>query len=255
MSLTQSGTQFLEHAKAAIETPEAGVRGISERAAQRSGVVTVASVPSITHQWLPTVLKSFSEAFPQVRIRMIDGSANWVLSRVMEGAADLGLCFTGAQESTVDFRALHTERYVVAVRRDHRLARMKTVAWAALANESLITLTEESGNRVLIEHALARMKRRPQAACEANHVSGALGMVAAGLGVSIVPSLAMSQDMYPTLIGIALSAPHIDRTVGLISRKGASFSSAVANLHEALRKAPWSDALGKQKSPRPAKSA
>lgn len=235
VSLTASGTLFLEHARAAIETLEAGLRGISEGAAQRSGIITVASVPSIAHHWLPSILKAFSERFPNIRIRMVDGSASWVLSRVAEGIADLGVSFTGAQAADIDFRAIHTEHYVLAVRRDHKFAKLKKLTWADLVNESLITLSEESGNRILIEHALAQMKRRPQSICETNHVSGALSLVVAGLGVSVVPSLSLPQTLYPALVGIPLSAPEIIRTIGLVSRKGASLSPAAQALFKILQ--------------------
>jgi DNA-binding transcriptional LysR family regulator len=96
-------------------------------------------------------------------------------------------------------------------------------------------VAKNSGNRVLMDHALAKLARRPTIFYEANHVAGALGMVAAGLGIAAIPGLALSENTYPTVIGLTLTRPTINRTLGLIAKKGRSLQPAAAALYELLK--------------------
>src|SRR5436190_428334 len=86
-------------------------------------------------------------------------------------------------------RSLLAEAFVLACRRDHPLAHRRKVAWAELEGHEYMTVSKSSGNRLLIDHALARVKAHPRWFYETRHVSTLLGLVEAGLGVAAVPRL------------------------------------------------------------------
>jgi DNA-binding transcriptional LysR family regulator len=159
-----------------------------------------------------------------------------VLKCVSEAAADFGVNFIGAQEADIDFKAIYTERYVVAVPREHRLARQASVAWKDLRDERLVSVSARSSNRILLDNALARMKERPVQTCEVNHVTGALAMAAGGLGLAVVPDLALSGSLYPSLVGVPLSHPSVSRTLGLLTRKGNVLHAPAQALFDILAK-------------------
>jgi DNA-binding transcriptional LysR family regulator len=224
VALTEAGRQFLDHARAAIAEMEMALGGITAAAAQRAAVVTVACVPSVANHVLPGALEAFSRRFPNVRLRVLDESGAQVVQSVTLAQADFGVSFVGAQEADLDFKAIYTEQYVLAVRRDHPLAQRKQVAWADLSGTRLISVSSRSSNRVLFDNALAELKERPAVFCEVNHVTAALAMAAAGVGVTAVPALAYSAVRYPTLAALALIGPAVHRTLGLLCRKGATLS-------------------------------
>ncbi|HEX8477146.1 MAG TPA: LysR substrate-binding domain-containing protein, partial [Telluria sp.] len=199
VAMTDAGRQFLEHARSAIAEMEMALGGINAAAAQRSAVVTVACVPSVANHVLPGALEAFSKRFPNVRLRVLDESGAQVVQSVTLAHADFGVSFVGAQEADLDFKAIYTEQYVLAVRRDHPLAQKKQVGWADLAGTRLISVSSRSSNRILFDNALAELKERPAVFCEVNHVTAALAMAAAGVGVAAVPALAYSAVRYPTL--------------------------------------------------------
>lgn len=234
VALTEIGQQFLGHAKNAVEELELALRGLSEQVMQRSGLVTVACVPSVANHLLPRVLKAFTEEFPNVRIRVIDESAQEVLRNVVAGIADFGLNFLGTQEPDIDFKAIYTEDYLLTLRKDHRLAGRTSVRWAELVGEKLIAVAASSGNRALLDNAVARIEQRPVIYYEANHVAGVLGMVEAGIGVAALPSLAVSAVSHPALLGIPLLEPTVSRTLGLILRQGKQLPPASARLYALL---------------------
>jgi DNA-binding transcriptional LysR family regulator len=236
VSLTDAGRQFLVHAEAVINQLQQAVEGMSRSSEQRKEHVTVACVASVANQLLPDVLKDFAQRHPEVFVRVIDESAPEVLECVVSGTADFGINFIGGQEADIDFRAINTERYVLIVRHDHPLADRPAVTWSALAGERLVSVSQSSTNRMLIDHALSRVEIRPNIQYEINHTIGAIGLVAAGLGVAILPGLLNDQRANRGLVSIPLTEPVITRTLGLITRKGSRLhpeAQALADLLEA----------------------
>jgi len=234
VSLTDAGRQFLSHAQAVIEELELAYQGLEARAVARTGKVTIACVPSVANHLLPSVLKSFSKTNPSVRVKVIDESALTVLDSVREGLADFGLSFLGSQEAELDFTAVRVERYVVVVPKVHPLAKRRTVAWRHLEKEPLVSVSSTSGNRLLIDSAFAKVSKRPTVQYEINHVTGAINLVAAGLGIAIVPGLALDAQLHPGLVGVPLVDPAIKRTLGVIVRKGYKLQGVSQQLADAL---------------------
>jgi DNA-binding transcriptional LysR family regulator len=155
-----------------------------------------------------------------------------VLAAVARSEADFGLNFIGAQEGELEFKALVEERFVAACRRDHPLARHRRVSWAQLSDYDYVSVGRSSGNRVVLDQALAGVAKRPQAIYEAEHVTTALGLVEAGLGVAAVPAMAMPGKDHPILVSIPLVDPVVHRKVGLIRRRGRTLSPAAQQLYD-----------------------
>ena len=234
VSLTDAGRQLLTHAHAVMDELERAYQGLEARATVRAGKVTIACVPSVANHVLPSVLKDFAQANPAVRVKVIDESAQLVMDSVTSGHADFGLNFLGSQEAELDFIPIRAERYVVVVPASHPLARRKTVAWRALESETLVSVSSTSGNRLLIDSAFARTSKRPTIQYEINHVTGAINLVAAGLGIAIIPSLSIDAQLHPGLTGVPLVDPVITRTLGLIVRKGDKLHGVAQALADTL---------------------
>ena len=206
-----------------------GLRGISPA---RMGEVTVACVPSTVYYHLSQVIRRHREKFPKIRVHVLDAGANEVLAAVARGTADFGLNFIGSQEPEIEFHTLAEERFVAACRRDHPLARKRRVTWQDLAAHDFIAVAKSSGNRLLIDQALAGVPGRPQAVYEAEHVTTMLGLVEAGLGVAAVPAMAMPGRDHPLLVSIPLEEPVVTRHVGLIRRRGRTLTPAAQQLYD-----------------------
>ena len=235
VELTIIGKQFLTHAQTAVDELEDAVSGISDFSNVRSGLVTIASIPSITNFLLPKVLKIYASTYPKMRVKVIDESANDVLNSVISGGADFGLNFMGAQEPGIEFEAIYKEEFVLATPANHPLSSKKSVTWDDISQENLITVSKQSGNRMLIDNALSSLKKHPNILYEANHVMGVLALVDEGLGVAVVPSLALASKTHPRLIGINLNKPRINRVLGLISKTGKNLRPPAQYLYDLLK--------------------
>jgi DNA-binding transcriptional LysR family regulator len=236
VKLTPLGRTFLDRARAALDDLEAAMLGISDIAVSRIGRVTVACVPSAALHFLPSVVSSFSDKFPKIRIRLLDEAAGQVVASVMSGECDFGIAFMGNQVPGVDFLPIHDDEFVLAMPRGHSMAKRRSVSWTDLADEKLIAVARSSGNRQLLDDALARAGYNPSYRFEVSHIATLLGMVAAGLGIAAVPRLALPAN-HPTLVGVALRQPAVSRQLGLATLRGATLSAPSQVFYEHLRAA------------------
>jgi DNA-binding transcriptional LysR family regulator len=238
VSLTAVGREFSRKARSLLGDLEQALLGMEEIGGTRGGEVTLACVPSAAYYYLPSFIKRYHERFPRIRVRVIDEAANTVLASVIRGEADFGLNFIGTQEPEIEFEAILEEPFVAAVRRDHPLARKRRVTWAELGRYDYMTVSKSSGNRLLIDLALAGAKERPRWFYEMRHISTMLGLVEAGLGVAAVPRLALPSTEHPTLAHVPLVDPKVTRTLGLIRRRGRTLPPAAQELYAMLAPKP-----------------
>lgn len=241
VQLTNVGQVFLVNVRDALNGLEDAVLGVADLAAHRTGTVTFACVPSAVWHFLPDVLKRFSAQFPKIRVRVHDESAQDVLNLVLTGEADFGISFTGAENPEIHFQPIYVETYVLAMRHDHRLARRKTLSWKDTVDERYISVAKSSGNRSVLDAALAGVEKHPWISCEINHVSGILALVESGLGVAAVPGLSILPERQGTVVGVPLVNPAVKRTLGLISRHQHAMPPASRTLFDMM-----SASIGKQ---------
>jgi DNA-binding transcriptional LysR family regulator len=234
VSLTAVGRDFSKKARALLDELEDSLLSMREVATSQVGEVVIACIPSAVYYFLPQVLKEYHAQYPKIRVRIIDDAANAALESVTRGEADFGLNIIGTQEPELEFQAILSESFVVACRSDHPLAVKRQVTWAELDQYDYMTVDKSSGNRLLLDNALATAKARPSWRYEARHISTLVGMVEAGLGIAVVPRLSMPMGKHPTLISIPLVDPGVERTVGLIRRRGRELSPSARQLYQMI---------------------
>ena len=232
VELTTVGRDFVRKTRDLLNGLDQSLLGISEIAERMSGEVTIACVPSAVRYFLPQVLQQYHEKYPRILLRIADEGAGDVLSSVTRGDADFGINYIGAHEPNIDFEPLLKEAFVVACRKDHELARRRKLTWAELGKYDYMTVAKASGNRFLLDLALADTPGRPRSFCEVRHVMTVVSLVEAGLGIAAVPQLAMPPRDHPTLASIPLVEPAVTRTVGLIRRRGIALSPAAQELYD-----------------------
>ena len=232
VALTAVGREFERKVRELLDELDNTLMSLHDGSSHRGGEVTVACVPSTVNYYATAVIRRYHDANPRVRVRVFDAGANEVLTAVSRGDADFGLNFIGSQEGEIEFQPLLEERFVAACRRDHPVARLKRVSWAQLAQHDYIAVGRASGNRLLLDQALAGLAGRPQSQFETQHVTTALGLVEAGLGVAAVPAMAMPAKDHPLLASVPLVEPVVTRKIGLIRRRGRSLSPAAQGLFD-----------------------
>jgi DNA-binding transcriptional LysR family regulator len=236
ISLTAVGRNFSHKARSLLDDLENSLLSMREVAASQMGEVVVACVPSAAYYFLPKVLAQYHKQYPRIRVRIIDDSANSVLASVTRGEADFGINIIGNQEPDVDFQGILTESFVVACRREHPLASKRSVNWVELAQYDYMTVDRSSGNRLLLDLALAQTDVNLAWCYEAKHVSTLIGLVEAGLGIAVVPRLSMPAADHPTLTSVPLTDPSVERMVGLVRRRGRELTPSALHLYQLIER-------------------
>lgn len=111
-------------------------------------------------------------------------------------------------------------------RPDYPLARERRVTSHQWSKCDFISVGRNSGKRRLMEQALLGVTERPPCVFETQHLTTVLGLVEAGLNVTVVPALAMAAAIRPLLFSLPLIEPAVTRRIGLIRRRRRTLTPA-----------------------------
>ena len=245
VELTTVGRQLhplLERMLGEIET---SILSVSETGTRQSGQVTLACVPTAAFYFLPQVIRAFNEQHPLIRFRILDLSAREGLESVARGETEFGINVLGLSEPDLRFTPLLKDPFVLACRRDHPLAQRSSLTWPELAGYPLVGVSRNSGNRTILDNALAGPNIDLNWFYEVNHLSTSLGLVEAGLGVSVLPKLATPQSAHPVIVSIPIVDPVVTRSIGIVERRSGRLSSAALRFRDMLIES-WSAEIAAQ---------
>jgi DNA-binding transcriptional LysR family regulator len=232
VALTGAGREFLPRARRLLTDLRTTFTEVREGAGARRGDVTVACVPTVGVRYLADIIARYADKHPDNRVRILDHSSVDVAAAVLRREAEFGINISGTHHPELAGTPLFRDRFALVCRRDHPLAKHRSVTWRQLEDHPLIFVGRVSGNRELLDTALGERELRLRLRCEVQRSSTAVGLAAAGLGGAIVPSLAWQPDAYPGLKQVALRDPVITRTLVLIVRRNASLSPAAQALYD-----------------------
>ncbi|MGI9520660.1 MAG: LysR family transcriptional regulator [Hyphomicrobiaceae bacterium] len=243
MKLTLAAKGFRSRAVQLVEEAREAVQAVGDDNLrfdhQKNATVAVAAVPTATHNILPSAIASFRQAGHAARVIISDLSANDVLESVQDGDSDFGINFIGAQEPGLDFRILMDDQFVLALNRRDPLAKQGRVRWADINEDRFIAVWKGSGNRMLIDGALARSRQTLRWTYEVRHLSTALALVEANVGMTALPASAVPASDHPLVVSRPLGEPDVWRTIGTVRRAGSRLSPAAEAFFETLIKL-WS---------------
>ena len=197
VSVTALGLELLPLVRRMLEEFDGSLFAAREPGLRRNELVTIACLPTAAFYFLPTVIKQFNQEHPDIRFRILDLTATEGLQAVERGEVEFGINFIGTSDPDLIFERLAEDPFVLAARRDHPLAQQVEVGWDDLAPYRLITVHRSSGNRTMLDATLAKSNIKLRWFYEVTHLSTSLGLVEAGLGISVLPRTATPADDHP----------------------------------------------------------
>ncbi|WP_370353833.1 LysR family transcriptional regulator [Catenulispora sp. EB89] len=197
---------------------------LSARLDPDGGVVRLAFLDSMATSLVPQLLRAFHGHAPGVRVLLSQEPGHHIQADLRTGAAELAVTFP-RPEGDFGWLPLQRERLVLAVPPTHRLRERKRVALSEIAEEELVITPVGFGFRTLVDALLAEAGVVPRISFESADLATIEGLVAAGLGVAVVP------EQFAGLsgtVGIALTASAARRTIGLTWRTDHTLAPAAA---------------------------
>jgi DNA-binding transcriptional LysR family regulator len=192
VALTEEGRELLPHAEAILDRLRTARRRLADLHTLGAGRLRVGAFPTAVAALVPRALAQFRTSHPKVAYELVEGLTPELLERLAAGDADVAVV-SSSPGGPIDpdrfaLRHLLDERILVAVPRDHRLARRRTVRLAELAGDPFIAGSADAVQTLL--RAGLPSGFRPRIEIVAAEWTAKFGCVAAGLGVSLVPALA-----------------------------------------------------------------
>lgn len=221
--LTAAGEGLLPRAQALLADAEAARAAVADVAELRSGRLIVAAIPALSGGWLPRYVREFRQRHPRVEFRLKEGSSDEVAEMVERGQADLGFLQLPVDAARCELRELFSERFQLAVSTDHPLARQQSVRLLRLKDEAFVVYKGRAREAAL--DACRKLGFEPRVSCESETLETIRALVAAGLGVALLPALALSSAREGLKV-LELSEPRVTRTLGWIHRKGLAPAAA-----------------------------
>lgn len=232
---TQAGREAVVIAERILRDVDSLGAGLRDLTGLRRGRVSIAITPTLAEILLPAVIRRFTKAHPDIRVVVDDCAPDQFVSRVIGEHVDFGIGTPERAGADVDTQMLMRDHLALVCRKDHPLAKRRSVKWADLQGHPLITVRPGYGIRPLIDGTAAKAGVTLEIVNQVSFLSTALWMTDAGMGASIMPSAFTGHAGYSHLAVKPLSAPGVSRDISVVTRRGRSLSPACEGFIGAMR--------------------
>lgn len=194
---TEAGRQLLEHARRVLAEIADARRRIGDTPGHVTGSLSVGAIPTIAPFLLPGVLRRFAARWPDVKLTVVEDVTTRLVTMLERGELDVAVTSSLDAPPTVHCEKAAAEPLRLMLPAGHALARRKAVPWAAVAGERLLVLQEMHCLAGQVSRFCDRQSRvRPPVFLRGAQLSTIAAMVAAGLGVSVVPEMMCRADRW-----------------------------------------------------------
>ena len=222
--LTHAGEHFLYHVDRVLRELEAAKREVAAPEQEDGGVVNVSFFHSFGGYLLPMLLAEFHAQHPEIRIKLNQHNSKFLMRQVARGKTDLCLCSTMTMAENIAWMYLWSEELFVAVPKDHPLASRD------IEREPLITLKPNYSLRTLVDQSFELADSHPQVIFEGDDVNTLASLVAAKLGVSIIPNIPGIEHL--GIVYLPISFPVCKRAVGIAWNRAKPLSPAALTFQQ-----------------------
>jgi LysR family hydrogen peroxide-inducible transcriptional activator len=238
---TALGLEVAQRARRVLREAEELAELAATERAPLTGRLRLGVIPTIAPYLLPKTLPHLRKAYPKLQLYLTEDLTHRLLALLEDGTIDLVLMALPYHAGEVETLPLFKDGFQLVARKDDPLAQKKTVTLGDLEDANLLLLAE---GHCLRDHALAAC-RLPQA--ESGFAGASLNtlveMVAGGLGVTLLPDMAVPAHVPKTgeLVARPFDRSGAGRQIGLVwrttSSRGAEFKEFGAALSKAARSA------------------
>jgi DNA-binding transcriptional LysR family regulator len=240
VELTDAGSALLADARAILSHIDHAFATTRRTARGEQGQVAVGFTSSAPfHPFVPRIIRAYREAFPLVALTLEEGGTTELIDDLRNERIDAAFIRTAiADQEGLVVSTLLREAMVLALPRGHGLARREdAVALKALAGETFIVYRRRNGPGLYdaILSACNAAGFSPRVGQEAPRIVSTLNLVAAGLGISLVPESLQRMRMDGVVFRRLTGAAQPKAPLYLASRRGES-SAAVRKFLELVRR-------------------
>jgi len=232
--LTREGARLSAMADDLVRDFRATLGSIHDTAKDRRGRLSLAVLPSVATSIAPDALCMFFENHPQVDVALHDTAQEKGLGWIVDRAVDFGIFSKPADTTDLHFDPIYEDEFQIICRSDSTLAAKPVATWKEIAQQSFI-LTGSGPIRRTVEASWLRANLTIKPRFEIEHILTGLGLVSAGLGVTLLPGLYLPKVVDENLRPIRFDRVPLSRQISVVRRTDRVLSQPAQALIECFR--------------------
>ncbi len=214
---SQCGDQFLKHVNNILGEYEAAKAEIQNLINPDSGEISLGFLHTLGTSYVPELICAFGKKYPDVRFQLHQNSSQVLLYQLISGENELCLSYRAENDAQVEWNYLWSEELVLIVPSKHPFSRKKDITLEQIGKEPMISCRPGYGIRKITDELFEKAGIIPKITFEVEEVHTISGLVAAGLGIAIVPEIkGIDQKEINTL---HVKAAGCKREIGIMKMK------------------------------------
>ncbi|MGY6270739.1 LysR family transcriptional regulator [Achromobacter denitrificans] len=238
ISLTSAGQDFHSRVQRPIADLEEAYRSLADLAAVRRGNVALGALPSAALSLLPAAVGELRRAHPALKVRVVEAHNDELVAMLRTNQIEFAVAALAEPAPDLAFTPLGEDCFCAVYPAGHPLGMGKgTLHWRDVLRYDLILLSQGSNARQQFDRAVRDEVGAPATALryDVTNMGTAAGMVRQGLGVSVLPRLALPELNLSGLRCTPLGDASARRDIGLLHRRDRSLSPAAQALAAQLK--------------------
>lgn len=225
MIVTRAGMDFLPKAVRTVRELAGALDDLRGKGSQEAQEVMIGCLPTVAATRLAKIIREYGRRYPNNTVQVLDKSATEIREAVLRSELDFAISVLASPHRDLISETLYSEPIVAVCPARHRLAAKTSLDWRDLQGEPLIAIGALSGNRLQTEQVIASEKLDLRFTYEVQHLATAVGLVAGGAGLAILPASATRGTASGQLVSVPLFNPSISRTIEIFHRRDKPLSS------------------------------
>lgn len=208
--LTSNGEKVLLYMREILKWNERMMQEVSKINGLETGIVRIGTLPSVSIQWLPKIIKQFNDDFPYIEIKLFEGNYDEIDQWILDGTVDFGFLSMPVSKA-FEVIPLKQDKLLCILPDNHPLAQEEIIYLDQLNNETFImpkSSIDKDVRRILKEHKIT-----PKIKYEIAEDQAIISMVQNELGISILPEMILYR--IPDNIRIIPLESNYYRTIGI----------------------------------------
>jgi LysR family hydrogen peroxide-inducible transcriptional activator len=207
---------LLEYARQILASIGDARRCVDELKGKIAGDVAVGAIPTIAPYVLPELVVTFQKHYPDVTLHIVEDVTAGIARRIEAGELDVALASTCQKSSTLRIERLGNEPLLALVPEEHPLVKQTVITFDDLKSQRFLLLHEMHCLSQQVNHLLEARRLHPEIALAGSQLSTIANMVAAGIGVSIVPQMMVKHQVTPGCVSLPFAPPVPERELNVL---------------------------------------
>lgn len=226
ITLTAAGKDLRDRIYRPIADLEESYRNMMDLAAVRRGSVVVGALPSASLSIIPPTLGQLRKKHPALQIRVVEAHNDELIKMLRTNQVEFALATKLVDMPDLEFLPLIDDAFHVVSPLDHPIAQIKAPRWETLIPHDLVLLSQGSSARAQFDRAITSDSSLAGLRYDVTHMITAVLLVKQGLGITLIPRLALTALPLEGLVHKPLANDTAKRTIGLLRRKDRELSPA-----------------------------